>query len=89
MELVSHKKIIRPFIFRGKQCIVVPNSTHVIRIFYNEHVYDVLLSHEELMDWIRCGTEWQKEYVKRLLRETLLDSEYIERNSSIEDGYLA
>ena len=89
MELIVNRKLLSPFIFCGSQCIVVPNSPHVIRIFYKEHVYDVLLSHDELRDWTRSGTEWQKEYIKRLLRETLLDSESIERNSSIEDGYLA
>lgn len=89
MELVSHKKIIRPFIFRGKQCIVVPVSPHVIRIFYDCHVYDVLLTNDELNRWRSSGTDWQKAYIHKLLDDSLIGTEAFERNASILDGYLA
>ena len=89
MELVSHKKLIRPFIFRGKQCIVVPVSPHVIRIFYDCHVYDVLLTHNELTTWQTSGTDWQREYIHKLLDDSLIGTEALERNASILYGYLA
>jgi hypothetical protein len=53
------------------------------------HVYDVLLTDKELKDWVRCGTEWQRTFIRKLLDERLLETEGTERNSSIEDGYLA
>jgi hypothetical protein len=53
------------------------------------HVYDVLLTDKELKDWVRCGTEWQRTFIRKLLDERLLETEGAERNSSIEDGYLA
>ena len=89
MELVSHKKLIRPFVFRGEQCIVVPVSPHVIRIFYDRHVYDVLLTNDELNTWRSAGTDWQREYIHKLLDDELIGTEALERNASILDGYLA
>ena len=89
MELVSHKKLIRPFVFRGHQCIVVPLTLHTIRIFYNLHVYDVILTNEELHNWRISGTDWQREYIRNLLIDNMLETDAAERNASIEDGYLA
>ena len=90
MELVRHRKMKSQFKIHGLPCVVVPCSHHVIRIFYEGHVYDVLLSQDELADWVRCGTEWQKEYIRKLLTEQLIDDNNpVVCNASIADGYLA
>lgn len=89
MEMVSHRELIRPFIFRGNQCIVVPFSMHGIRIFYDCHVYDVILTNEELDAWRRSGTDWQREYIHKMLDDHLIGTEAQKRNASVEDGYLA
>lgn len=89
VELVDHRELIRPFIICGHQCIVVPSSPHVIRIFYREHVYDVLLTHDELKNWQNSGTDWRREYIRNLLQNELINTPAKKRNSSIEDGYIA
>lgn len=89
MELIKHKRVLRPFVFRGHQCIVTPVSRHVIRIFYDYHVYEVLFDDKELLMWCSSGTDWQREYIRNLLCNELMNTEAIERHASIEDGFLA
>lgn len=89
MQVFSGRELRNPFIYHGDWVIVVPSSPHGIRIFYRLHVYNVILSDAELKDWVRCGTEWQRNFIKQLIKEKLLTMETVNRNSSIEDGYLA
>lgn len=88
MELVQHRRMLNPFKIHGEQCIVVPASPHVIRIFYMEHVYDVLLTHDELLTWQTAGVEWQREYIRKIL-DDMINTECTNRYASIYDGYLA
>lgn len=90
MEVLQNRKMKNPFLIKGKQCIVVPTSPHVIRIFYDGHVYDVLFNDEELHKWVTSsGTEWRRQYIKTLLETELIPTESTIRNASIEDGYIA
>ena len=91
MQIFSNRELLNPFVFHGLWVIVVPSSPHGIRIFYDFHVYEVILTDNELKDWIRCGTEWQRNFIKTLLAEQLMNGTLsaVKRNSSIEDGYLA
>jgi len=80
--------MLNPFKIHGEQCIVVPASPHVIRIFYMGDVYDVLLSHDELLTWQRAGVEWQREYIRKIL-DDVINTKYKDCCASIYDGYLA
>lgn len=89
MEILRNRHVKEPFIVLGLQCIVVPVTPHVIRIFYAEHVYDVQFTHEELRKWVSSGTQWQREYIRKLIANGMCDTPADERNASIEDGYIA
>lgn len=91
MQIFSNRKLLNPFVVHGLWVIVVPSSPHGIRIFYDFHIYEVILTDDELKDWLRCGTEWQRNFIAKLLAEQLMNNTLPaeKRKSSIEDGYLA
>ena len=49
----------------------------------------MLLTHDELTNWQHSGVDWQREYIRNLLQNELINTPAKKRNSSIEDGYIA
>lgn len=89
MDLILNRKLDNPFYIKGVSCVVVVISQHVIRIFYKEHVYDVLLAPDEWERWSFGSVDWRREFVQKLFRDGMEQSEFVKYRASINDGYLA
>lgn len=89
MYVMRKKKLHNPFMIDGKPCIVCKLSFHSIRIFYDNHVYDVLLSDDEISNWNKSGTIWRKEFITKNIEEIKNGILEDDTSLSIRDGYLA
>lgn len=89
MDVVRKKKLHNPFMIDCKPCIVYKLSYHSIRIFYDNYVYDVLLSDDELSNWNKGGTVWRKEFITKNIDKIKNGITEDDISLSIKDGYLA